>query len=424
MPSTIDPMKRQNVHLTRPQVEGLQELAEHTGLPASEHIRRAIDQYLTQQSGAPLKAATMNKRTRSPKSRRPAFTLVELLVAIAIIGILAGLVLAALGESAKRAREARTQSTITKLDRSVMNRWESYRTRRIPLQPVDDENGDGSLLDGGGPTERSETALLAMGYNDTPGSPLYMRSPQAAMALRLAAIRELQRFELPQRYEDVTDTPLIIDRPALSQAYARQLAPVIAAAGENRYQAAEMLYLIVTSGGLEDDPLGEDHFRHEDIGDVDGNGLNEFIDGYGSPIRFLRWAPGFISDLQPAPDTTDANTLADWCRTHHDPLDPMRIDSPPAGSTTPTGYRLFPLIYSAGPDYIYDIRVGTAGATFATAADYGSAIYTTGIGLPEDSENFSPLTTLTGPIGSGYPADGEIGAFDNIHNHTLGNAIR
>jgi prepilin-type N-terminal cleavage/methylation domain-containing protein len=360
---------------------------------------------------------------RALTSRR-AFTLVELLVAIAIIGILAGLVLAAFHQSGQRAREARTRSIIQKLDRAILTRWESYRTRRVSVPPVDDENGDGSLLDGGGPTERAETALLALGFNDTPGDPFYMRSPRASAALRLAAIRELQRFELPQRYADVTDTPLIIDRPAVSQAYARQLAPVIAAGGENRYQAAEMLYLIVTSGGIEDDPLGEDHFRHDDVADVDGNGLHEFVDGYGSPIRFLRWAPGFVSDLQPPPDTTDADSVAAWCAENHDPFDPMRVDSPPLGSTTPTGYRLFPLIYSAGPDYIYDVRVGATAATFATAADYGAAIYTTQIGLPEDSENFSPGTILTGPIGSGYPADGEVGAFDNIHNHTTTQSIR
>jgi predicted DNA-binding protein len=42
-------MKRKNFFLTENQIEKLKELADRTGLKASEHIRRAIDSYLEQQ---------------------------------------------------------------------------------------------------------------------------------------------------------------------------------------------------------------------------------------------------------------------------------------------------------------------------------------------------------------------------------------
>jgi hypothetical protein len=117
-------------------------------------------------------------------------------------------------------------------------------------------------------------------------------------------------------------------------------------------------------------------FAKQDIGDVDEDGAPEFIDGWGQPIRWMRWAPGMVSNLQPM--------NADGTRVDHDPLDVYRRDMPPAQgdpllpATTvyptdrnfddiyqenirgrlerPTNvperraFRLVPLIYSIGPD--------------------------------------------------------------------------
>ncbi len=51
-------------------------------------------------------------------------------------------------------------------------------------------------------------------------------------------------------------------------------------------------------------------FKPADVADVDQDGFPEFIDAWGKPIRFLRWAPGFLSDLQQVwRGTIDATTM-------------------------------------------------------------------------------------------------------------------
>ena len=64
------------------------------------------------------------------------------------------------------------------------------------------------------------------------------------------------------------------------------------------FEDAECLYLII-SGGLADNTMAGEQISANDIGDADGDGMLEFHDAWGNPIHFIRWAPGFVSDLQP-----------------------------------------------------------------------------------------------------------------------------
>ncbi len=123
------------------------------------------------------------------------------------------------------------------------------------------------------------------------------------------------RMELPERLSDIThvlpggtvqtsaatDIAATVQGNSLLQSYfnkakaingANPLYPTI----EN--QNAECLYLIVASVTSEDGS-GLEQFSTAEIGDVDGDGLSEFLDGWGKPIQFLRWPAGFqLSDLQ------------------------------------------------------------------------------------------------------------------------------
>ncbi len=290
---------------------------------------------------------------KSPHSKR-AFTLVELLVVVVVIGILAGMVLGALQAARETARIAKTRATIAKLHNVIMGMYESYRVRRVPIY----------------------TAGMA---------------PKAAAVARLYALCDIMRMEMPERMTDITNLPIptnasigligLPSRPALSQAYLNHLNGKTLA----NNAPAECLYMIVTIGCR-----ARGKFSENEIGDTDGNGFQEFVDGWGHPISFLRWAPGYVdSDIQwnyvaggtSVPVTTD-----------HDPFDPLGVDT--------SAWRLVPLIYSAGPDGNYDI-VGDPSYTW-------------------NNDTYTHVYSVTGtPIGSPDTSQAPAGRLDNISNHRV-----
>ena len=79
-------------------------------------------------------------------------------------------------------------------------------------------------------------------------------------------------------------------------------------------------------------PEAMEQFNASEIGDTNQNGYPEFLDGWGQPIFFLRWAPGFspYSQIQVANSTSN-----------HDPFDPRNVEGGTAGA-----YQLLPLVYS------------------------------------------------------------------------------
>jgi hypothetical protein len=181
-------------------------------------------------------------------------------------------------------------------------------------------------------------------------------------------------------------------------------------------QSAECLYLIVTVGLRGDDRAV---FKDRDVGDTDfngaGDGMPEFIDAWGRPINFLRWAPGFISDLQ----TQDPVE-------HHDPFDPLRLQTssptakgqPPlaSGESVPSawGFALVPLIYSAGPDKEYGIHelhfdAALAGINFTKSSNPYSRYY--------DPPFSGGGTYYWRGEGRPDPVTSEVYHFDNIYNH-------
>jgi prepilin-type N-terminal cleavage/methylation domain-containing protein len=287
-------------------------------------------------------------RPATGQTLRRGMTLVELMITIMIIAILASLVLFALTAAQESAKEARTRSTIAKLHSMIMPLYESYQTRRVPVQVP--------------PNAR----------------------PAEAARLRVDAIRELMRMELPDRWSDITDGPAVLpSRPAASQAYLQRYNQ---ASPDGLFQGAECLYLIVAH--LVEDGLTQ--FPQSAIQDTDGDGIPEFIDGWGRPIRFLRWAPGFRSPLQ------TGNAAA-----QPDPFDPRRVHG--------NNFALYPLIYSAGPDGDYDIVSDTD-----PPLRYSQL-------TPRNNPYHNPSggQAIGTPADVGNPPDGREGWHDNIHNHLL-----
>jgi prepilin-type N-terminal cleavage/methylation domain-containing protein len=264
-------------------------------------------------------AYQLPKPTRS-QAFLAGFTLVELLVTLTIIAILGSLTLAGLAVARQRVKAARTESTIRKIHEVVMPHFERLMTRSVPQLTAFAEPANttaNTIRDKcmGLVAKRRILALeLPDGWND------------------FRADRETVPFSNP--LSAALDTPISLRM--------KQIAEVPPADLSN--SDAECLWASVMQGGFAD-PAIVAHFREDEFADRNQNGRFEFIDGWSNPIRFLRWAPAFISKYQPLPTNAPNSTET----SAHDSFDLAGLD-PLARNT------LFPLIFSGGPDGIPAIR--------------------------------------------------------------------
>lgn len=288
---------------------------------------------------------------RTAGSPRRGVTLIELLVTIMIISILAAAVLGVAAVAGETAREAKTKAIISRIHSLLMEHYDTYTSRRVKLRP--------EVLD------------AISGMNTTTA-----KKGQAKAEARLYALRELILMEMPDRWSDVllnsvgtppaSSTfryPIYLDvsntnsgRTELADLYRRTFLRI--AASENKIsestnttdeildnQGAECLYMVVMNAC--GDGEARTLFPESSIGDTDGDGAPEFLDGWGHPIDFLRWAPGFRSDAQVnANDLDSASTPSDaWAAaaaSDHDQFDLYRTDT--------NAFRLLPLVFSVGRD--------------------------------------------------------------------------
>jgi len=268
-------------------------------------------------------AASSKRRARG--LRHNAFTMVELLTVIVVIGILSSMVLFALFSVQETARAKRTKAQIAKIHELISGRWESYRTRPLPIR-------------------------IPAGT-----------SPRAAASLRLTALRQLMRIEMPEKFADVRLPAKSVNSP-LHRTYRLRLTPE----ATRNFEGAECLYMILAT--IQDgDTNGLDFFREHETGDVDKDGMPEILDGWGQPIAFIRWAPGFYNlnadttgdgnaDYITAVSTLQFGDLkpgvgGDAGKANGDPFDPLKVDQRWNNKNTKDDpFGLFPLIYSIGPD--------------------------------------------------------------------------
>jgi len=164
-------------------------------------------------------------------------------------------------------------------------------------------------------------------------------------------------MEMPDSFADIDDDATTqwssnasdtMVTPSVTASYRKALAQARAASGfssSTHEETAACLYMIVTRGLGESDVL--EQFAPNEIGTAP-DGMPVFIDGWGQPIYYLRWAPKFSSVLQPWDPST--NTAPPG----QDSFDPLNAQEKYLGQHT---FPLFPLIYSGGPDKSSSRRV-------------------------------------------------------------------
>ena len=234
-----------------------------------------------------------------------AFTVIELMVVVAIIGLLMAIGMSAFAAAVAQSKVSRTKVIIAKLDQLVTERYESFRTRPVPIRTAGNLN------------------------------------IRTASQNRLNALRELMRIEMPGCQQDVSTNPTLVSRTAISRGYQRR----VPASWSKTWEQAECLYLIIAS--MKDgDKSALDFFTRDEVGDTDGDGVPEILDAWGTPIQFIRWAPGYLADDANFPALTMQN------QSTPDSFDLLRADARwnPANNSPFKPYDLKPLIFSYGPD--------------------------------------------------------------------------
>ena len=315
-----------------------------------------------------MNIVTLNaRRARLGRFRvRSGFTLIELLTVIAIIGMLGAISITTVRGAIQSAKETQTRTTVAKIDSVITGIYEKYQYRKLDV---------------------SGTNYMDAALN------------------RVFAMRDLLRCDMPCTFKEVDASSALNgagswDCTPLQGVYRREFVRAGVTVPDAFVNLnAELLYLVVMNA----DPEARSTFSDREVADTDNNGLMEFVDGWGNPIRWMRWAPGLVySDRQPFCYEGDDEVLPE----DSDPFDPLDIiwnlnsDGVDIGGAMP-GWFLVPYVYSAGPDGEY------------------------GLVVPEDLEQL-PDWNMNDPFtfSRSYPKDTagsplNSGCKDNIDNHTL-----
>ncbi len=325
---------------------------------------------------------------QSVQSKRSGFTIVELMMVVGILLFLIATSAIVVRNVGNKAREKGTMATIVKINGLLNQRIQAY-------QKVVDSTRSRKLLQARINSKRGELVTAT-------GNKKYQVLVEPVVEILVR--KDLFRQNFPQFPGENTDVDDLIDGT-------KHGTPNLDA-----NLSAEYLYFVLTQfDAFGVSPVGEDAFNTSEVGDTDNDGLKEFIDAWGRPLRFYRWptrliqpfgsgirrdvAGVFFSGLPPAPTLNEA--------------DPLTVDSDdPLGRLASENTRTNGLMAA-----LFNDSTNFVPGEYATRGRYWMPLIVSagedgilGLYEPNDITNNGVLAQPTS-----VPADE--GVFDNLTNH-------
>lgn len=277
------------------------------------------------------------------RARRDGFTIVELMIVISILLFLIATSAFVVRNIGNKAREKATMANIVKVNGLLSQRIQAF-------QKLLESKRSEKLIQ---PLLSSKRGQLVSEL----GSKKYysLTDPVVEILVR----KDLFRENFPQ---------FIGDSKTINAIMNAQAGVTPGAAGNLGSDgglsiSSEYLYFVLTQyNGLGITPVGEDAFNSSEVKDTDGDGLKEFIDGWGRPLRFYHWpsrlfrpygvgtiqrdvAGAFFSSLPPLPTSSTER-------------DPLQVDADdPLGRLAVENSRsngLVQTLFNDSASYYYD----------------------------------------------------------------------